>query len=58
MENYTKDQLEEIGRKTIEQRRKYTSKRLVKVRLLLAKATKAGIKVSDAEVEKEMKANI
>ena len=56
MEGYTKEELEEVGRKTIEQRRKYTAKRLVKVRLILAKAAKAGIKVSDEEVAKAMKA--
>jgi FKBP-type peptidyl-prolyl cis-trans isomerase (trigger factor) len=56
MEGYTKEQLEKIGEKTIEQRRKYTAKRLVKVRLILAKAAKAGIKVSEDEVAKAMKA--
>ena len=55
MIDYTKDELAEVGRKTIEQRRAYTTKRLVKVRLLLAKAAKAGIKVSEDEVLKEMR---
>ncbi len=55
VEKYTKEQLEKIGEKTIEQRRKYTAKRLVKVRLILEKAKKANIIVSDAEVEKEVK---
>lgn len=54
-ETYTKEQLIEIGEKTIEQRRKYTAKRLVKVRLILEKAKKANITVSDQELEKEMK---
>jgi len=53
--NYTKEQLEAIGRRTIEQRAKYTAKRLAKVRLILQKAAKANIKVSDAEVLAEMK---
>ena len=55
MAEYTKDELAEVGRKAIEQRKKYTTKRLVKVRLLLAKAAKAKITVTDAEVEAEMK---
>ncbi len=54
--DYTKDQLAEVGRKVIEQRKVYTAKRLAKVRLILAKAAKAGIKVSDEEVAKAMKA--
>jgi len=55
MSNYTKEQLEAIGRKTIEQRQKYTAKRLAKVRLILQKADKAKITVTNAEVEAEMK---
>ena len=54
-ETYTKEELIEIGEKTIEMRRKYTAKRLVKVRLILEKAKKANVVVSDQEVEKEMK---
>ena len=53
--NYTKEELVEIGQKTIDMRRKYTAKRLVKVRLILEKAKKANIMVNDVEVEKEMK---
>lgn len=52
---YTPKELEEIGKKTIEMRRKYTAKRLVKVRLILEKAKKVKIEVSNEEVEKEMK---
>ena len=55
MENYTKEELEEIGKKTVEMRRKYTRKRLVKVRLILEKCKKMKIDVSNDEVEKEMK---
>ena len=54
-ETYTKDELVEIGEKTIEQRRKYTHKRLVKVRLILEKCKKMNVTVSDQEVEKELK---
>lgn len=41
--------------KMIEQRRGYTARRLVKVSLIMAKAVKAGIVVTEAEVDAEIK---
>lgn len=53
--SYTNEELVEIGKKTIDMRRKYTTKRLVKVRLILEKCKKMNVGVSEVEVEKEMK---
>ena len=51
----TKEQKIEAYEKLVEQRKKHTQRRQAKINLILRKAEKAGITVTEAEIDQELK---